>query len=162
MLIRVSRWKTSCVSTNRLTATLRFIFDNSLPPGLPVPQAPLLAYFPTFVEDLPVAERVEAQERWNRALHFDVVAVLRAALGGDHYWTEQVILMPHRTLAFLRQALNERFTDVVWMDAADRGIVTLSGVVDRADATRIAPLANTYHRVGQALLDRMFFWLSPV
>lgn len=65
-------------------------------------------------------------KRWNRTLQIDTACILVAALGGDHYLAELVILLPEHTLALLRQALNYRFPDLFRLDETDREVLNLT------------------------------------
>lgn len=83
--------------------------------------------------------------------------MLVAALGGDHYWNERVILLPYRTIALLLQAVNDVFPDVVWLDDTYCVAFTLDDAVARADPAPSYPLENLYHRVDQVFRDFMYF-----
>lgn len=148
------------INVGPLTAMPHLILDNTLPPGLAVSEPPSLSYFPNFVEDLSVDEHADTLMRWNPALQIETDRMLLASSSGERYYNERVILLPDRILAFLWQALNGGFPDVVWINDKCRGVFILADAIDRADLAWRAPLMNMYHRVDKECGKRTYFGYS--
>lgn len=92
------------------------MLKNSLSPNLDVREPMLLRFFLEFVEDLPILELADASKHFEKALHWDIFAMLEGALAADHYWTERLTLLPDSTLSFLRRTILEGVPAVGWID----------------------------------------------
>lgn len=100
----------------------------------------ILKYFPTFVGDVPLDQRSEAQFRYDRAMRFDLVGILASALVADHCWIYRVTLLPNKTFELLRQESSEGFMDMISTGGSENGRFPLHELIRRLNAAQSAQL----------------------
>lgn len=69
------------------------ILKNPLPLDLTVPEPIILRFFSEFVEDLLFPEHTYSSKRFEKALHWEVVAMLVGGLAANNHWTLSITVL---------------------------------------------------------------------